>query len=545
MKKIFLLLAVFSMVFTSCDPLEDINEQIDAEGPAAVVGDATYTMTDEDYESLELDDSYFEDNDIAKSMIPGFLMNKYPAWGKKSSVLLSYELKNGTDLEIVTDYTSATSYNLANADYPSAGDNATGFYETEEASDYIPAILTTNIASPEKGDVALVGYSQYVGETVNGITEIFSKDFVNAGTLLDFEAISVSGDQVWAGTNYGAKMTGFVYPDAIANEDWLVSSEIDLTSFTNAKFQVNQIFNKGDYNSVSILISSDYTDDVATATWEEINLTNVPDGTSWTAVESEEYSLSAYDGKKVHIAFKYTSTDSSAGTYEIVKATIKAPGVEGVSVDKDIYYTFDGSDWGISEGVYYLSKEDYDIMGENSGQPGKYNNFSSSINPNTYISTFLKNKYTYAQEGDDLLVFFKYFSESTTSVRGNEFTFTNGEWVAHETKFQFGHDGSVWVPDNTIKYTLIRNDDYAYIASQLTEPEYASLIGNLASYGDFDYNWDKKVQIPYALSFLLPHIAPNAEEGQKYTLTYVIYDNGENDYQTSFIKTDGVWVLND
>ena len=37
MKKIFLLLTVFSMVFTSCDPLEDIYSEIDA-NESAIVG---------------------------------------------------------------------------------------------------------------------------------------------------------------------------------------------------------------------------------------------------------------------------------------------------------------------------------------------------------------------------------------------------------------------------------------------------------------------------------------------------------------------------
>lgn len=544
MKKILLLLTVFTLVFTSCNPLEDINTEIDAITTNTIVGDVVYTLTAEDYESLDLSKAYFDDNDIAKSMIPAFLSNKYPVWGNKSSAFISYELKNGTDLEVVTDYTSASNYSVSNSDYPSAADNATGFYESEKASNFIPSILANNIANPTKGQVSLVKYSQYVGETVNGITEIFSEDFAGAGTLLAFEAISVVGDQVWQGTTYGAKITGYVSGSGnFANEDWLVSQKIDLTSFSNAKFQVNQILNYGSPSSVSVQISSNYTGDVTTATWDVINFTTVPDGKSWTPVLSEEFNLSAYDGKKVNIAFKYTSTDSSAGTYEVVKATIKAPGVTGQSETKEVYYSFDGSDWKLSQKVYYLTSADYDSMGQSSGQPGKYNNFDSSLNPNNYIPTLLNTKYTYAQEGDNLLVFFKYYSGGT-SVRGNQFTFTNGVWLAHQTQLQFGHDGTKWVPDNTIKYTLVRKDDYAYMASQLTGAEYAGFLANLANYGDFDYNWTK-TQIYFALALFLDHLDPNAAEDQKYTLTYVIYDNGENDYQTSFIKKGGVWVLND
>lgn len=90
MKKILLLITVFTLVFTSCDPLEDINAEIDAATNNPIVGDVIYTLTAEDYESLDLSKSYFDDNDIAKAMIPAFLTDKYPVWGNKSSAFISY-----------------------------------------------------------------------------------------------------------------------------------------------------------------------------------------------------------------------------------------------------------------------------------------------------------------------------------------------------------------------------------------------------------------------------------------------------------------------
>ena len=51
MKKIFLLLTVFSMVFTSCEPLEDINAEVDAQ-VIPIVGDVIFTMTEDDYAEL-------------------------------------------------------------------------------------------------------------------------------------------------------------------------------------------------------------------------------------------------------------------------------------------------------------------------------------------------------------------------------------------------------------------------------------------------------------------------------------------------------------
>ena len=69
MKKLFLLLTVFAMVFTSCDPLEDINEEIDAQ-ESAIVGDATYILTADDYDALELSFGSFSSIDDAKAKLP-------------------------------------------------------------------------------------------------------------------------------------------------------------------------------------------------------------------------------------------------------------------------------------------------------------------------------------------------------------------------------------------------------------------------------------------------------------------------------------------
>ena len=51
MKKILVLLTVFSMVFTSCEPLEMINAEADAM-PNPIVGDATITLIEDDYSWL-------------------------------------------------------------------------------------------------------------------------------------------------------------------------------------------------------------------------------------------------------------------------------------------------------------------------------------------------------------------------------------------------------------------------------------------------------------------------------------------------------------
>lgn len=47
-----------------------------------------------------------------------------------------------------------------------------------------------------------------------------------------------------------------------------------------------------------------------------------------------------------------------------------------------------------------------------------------------------------------------------------------------------------------------------------------------------------------AFNLLLNNNDPSAEEGQKYVLTFIIYNGSTTTEDMSLIKTGGVWVLN-
>lgn len=549
MKKLIYLIMAAGFIFTACNPMDDIFSEIDAQ-ENTVVGDAVITLTDADYDELGLTYGSFSSLDDAKSKLPNYLSDLYPVWGKGSSVLVGYKLYVGNEPG-VSAYTGALNYTLANIDYPGSGDNAIGFYPNENSDDFLGDILTAKISSPVEGQNVLVKYKQYIGEPILGVSNYFDADFKTAGTLLDFDAVSVVGDQVWVETSgYGAKMTGYA-SGAKPNEDWLISQEINLISQTNISFQVNQALNyaSGQLNLVNILVSANYTGDVATATWDTVNLTTKPAGTNWTFITSEDYDFSAYEGKKIHIAFKYESTATVASTWEIARAVIKTPGVEGETVTKQLYYTYKNGNWIIAKGAYYLNAADFDSMGEAAGQPGQYNNFSSSILPDNYLPKFLSIKYPYALEGDQLYITYPYYSSSTgAQTRGNLYTVINGEWTAYQstidTTLQFAHDGSTWVPDNTIKYEFV-GADYDYIKTTFANVDgYATAVANLSSYGNIStFNWTP-AQIDAAIGAVLMHNYPGMAEGQKFAATIYVYDGSSHNLTINYILSGGVYVRN-
>ncbi|NPD84638.1 T9SS type A sorting domain-containing protein [Lentimicrobium sp. L6] len=145
-------------------------------------------------------------------------------------------------------------------------------------------------------------------------------DFVDFedNTLGDWSGINVNGAQVWEVVAYGnpgncAKMAGYD-GGAFDNEDWLVSPTYDFDTYSNITFSFDNAMN---YDGPEMLfyISSDYTDDVTTATWTELAFEASPGG-SWDYVNSGEIDLDSYTGT-VNIAFKYTSTTSGAATWEL------------------------------------------------------------------------------------------------------------------------------------------------------------------------------------------------------------------------------------
>ncbi len=539
MKKFIYILTVLVIGLVSCESsLEDTFDELDLDN--TVVGDATIILTDDDYEEIGIQTTFFESIDDAKELIPDFLSNRYPVWGKGSSVLVGYELEFGTDLQEIVDFTNATIYQLGLDDYATTGNEGAAFYPEIAPGDFIPEILDDAIDMPEDGALILARYDQFFDTPEIGLANIYQASFpTNYG---DFENIDVLGDQGWTSGSANVQGSGF-QSGAFANEDWLISPEIDLTGETGLKFQINQEIDLfgSPIDLFDIIVSTDYTTgaDPMVATWTVLDFDKTAYG---DLTLSPDLDFSAYDGETIHVAFKYTSTDDNSPRWRIESFAIKTIGIEGEVDNKGAYYTYDGSRWEEAEDIFYLSKSDYDAMGENSGRPGRFNNFSSSVAPEDYLPTFLgiTSPYNFAQEEDQLFVIYRFFNGSTV-LRGNSYRVVNGEWTPSQTQLQFGHDGKKWVPDNTLKYTFVPSD-YAFISSEFATiyPDPASNLGNFSS---FDRRaaggniWSNDMLLE-AIGSVLDNLFPDAAIGQKYQVTFDVFTGSRGVETQAVIKND-------
>jgi len=138
-------------------------------------------------------------------------------------------------------------------------------------------------------------------------------------TFGSFSPYSVSGAEVWAMSIYGATMSGYTNGNH-ANEDWLISSSINLDNYTNEilTFQTKMNYGTAGDGSLKLMYSTNYTaGSPATATWTEIPGPVLSTG-AWALASSGNIDLSAISGTNVHLAFKYVSTTSSAPTWELM-----------------------------------------------------------------------------------------------------------------------------------------------------------------------------------------------------------------------------------
>jgi len=119
---------------------------------------------------------------------------------------------------------------------------------------------------------------------------------------------------------------GYMKASAFANnannaaESWLISPAFSLKNATNPVMTFN--------NACNFVKEGTITDHIKVmvydgTNWAEATIASMPDGASWTFVDST-VDLKAYAGKEnVKIAFKYVSTTAVAPTWEIKTVTIK------------------------------------------------------------------------------------------------------------------------------------------------------------------------------------------------------------------------------
>lgn len=560
----FFLIAV--LLFGACDPLEDEIAVIEAEN-SIPTDDIEYTLTEDDYETADevcecAGFGSFSDVEDVKIGVPAVLADVFPALGNGSSAIVTYDLFRGftaPEAEAFLDAADDARHTVTEADYAGVSSDAGQwlfFNNTTTLSDNVQGILNNAFPNATDGDIVAVTYNKSETEYSDiSFVESFNENFgdvVGTSDFGDMQSISIEGDEVWenddssSGYNYGG-MSGFG-GDA-DNKDWMITPMIDLDGIDKPNLKLNHVLNFFDESAsigteVAVMISTDYTGDAAdvgTAIWTAVDLDAWPAGDSWDQFDSQA-SLEDYAGDQIYIGFYYQNTLPDQTHLWRITNIIVDEGEVDVSTNNEFFsYSASTSSWSANDGAYFMNSSDFDAMGL------RFPNFSSSNRAENFLPQFLATTLApFAQEEDVISIIYDYFSSSSgIQVRADQYTLTNGEWIEWASTVQnelgFAHDGTGWIADNTIKYTLT-GDDYTSIATAY-ESSNPDGSGSMSTFGNYDIGLWSSTEIFDSITTRLDELFGPVPAGQKYLVSYAVWKPGNDVFELNVIYDGSSWSL--
>jgi len=146
---------------------------------------------------------------------------------------------------------------------------------------------------------------------------------------------------IWRFDNlYG--MRGSAYSGgAHYGEGWFVTPKIKLKNAVSPALSFDHALNYGPLDEtrtqqITVWVSTDFTDDVRSATWTQLpwnewnGETGVPDANSWTFFNSGRMDLSAWNNQTIYIGFCYkTQAGETCPTWEVKNILVNEPEEEG------------------------------------------------------------------------------------------------------------------------------------------------------------------------------------------------------------------------
>lgn len=164
------------------------------------------------------------------------------------------------------------------------------------------------------------------------ISTHFDNSLINDEGGLKAQNTELTGDltYIWKNNNYGWVASAYKNGTTLKSESWLVTPAFNFLKAKHPVMTFDHACNKmAGYNSdeelkqlmkerMKVFVSVNYTGDVKTCDWTELEISGWPTGTDWNFAPSGIIDLSSVIGnKKVVIAFMYKSTVISAQSWEI------------------------------------------------------------------------------------------------------------------------------------------------------------------------------------------------------------------------------------
>lgn len=156
---------------------------------------------------------------------------------------------------------------------------------------------------------------------------VFSETFKDGigGFTIENTKLPVDVSYVW---NHDAsyacmKASAYVGGKSYATDSYLISPVIDLSKAAAPVLTFEHAVNKfASLDAAKEQITVEVREE-GTSAWTKLAIPEYGTNSSWTFNGSGNISLAAYAGKKVQVAFHYTSTDASSGTWEVKNVVVR------------------------------------------------------------------------------------------------------------------------------------------------------------------------------------------------------------------------------
>lgn len=209
MKKIIYLLGFVAVFFTSCNPMDEVYEELDKDSSNqnVIVGSTNYTLTEDDYKKeLGLRYPNFGSNDEAKAKVPSLLTKKFPVWGNGSLAEVTYNLyapkRNEKSLVV---------YTVTSEDYEALELRFPNF----SRSSHITNFLKYKYPNPSNRQLVSLTYKYFSGGKVstlnNGFLYLNDKwEFIQGITKDEYSAMGESYPNFSSKDEAESKITVFL-----------------------------------------------------------------------------------------------------------------------------------------------------------------------------------------------------------------------------------------------------------------------------------------------------------------------------------------------
>lgn len=174
------------------------------------------------------------------------------------------------------------------------------------------------------------------GTQPGGETVVLDESFATGQGAFTIEdkKLPEGGTYVWKHATYKddnyMKASAFI-ESAKESESWLVSPAIDLSKATTATLTFDHTHKFAGTPSEELTL---WVTETSAENWQQLTIDKYGTNNDYTFV-TPSIDLSAYAGKTIKFAFKYISTNSAAGTWEIKNVKVVANGEGGGTVDPE------------------------------------------------------------------------------------------------------------------------------------------------------------------------------------------------------------------